>query len=205
LDPQTIHSNVQKHFALHCKNTLDMIRPATKRMPWGHILCWAIYLLLFNVLPDYGGFAGFGKREWLLYAYNIAAGVAIFYTAAHFAAGYIERHYIDFVLEDSFRKKILLLLKWPVFAIGLLVGAYVTITLLLKSRMYGPGQWDMVLQVETCISRAFRYVVVAVFYALVRWPGPQGGDGGGPPGDGGPPIVRYKVVKPVRAKGEKVG
>jgi hypothetical protein len=190
------------------QNTLDMIRPTAKRLPWGHIMCWAINLLLFNVLPYYGDFAGFGKREWLLYAYNLAAAVAVFYTAAHFAARYIECHYIDFVLEDSFRKKILLLLKWPVFAIVLLAGAYATITFLLESKVYGPGQGDMVLQVKACISRAFRYVVVAVFYALVRWPGPQGGDGGGPPGDGedgGQPIIRYKVVKPLSTRGEKVG
>jgi hypothetical protein len=187
-----------------------MIRPTAKRLPWGHILCWAIYLLLFNMLPDYGGFAGFGKREWLLYAYNIAAAVAVFYTAAHFAARYIERHYIYFVLEDSYRRKVLLLMKRPVLAIVLLAGAYTTITFLLESKVYGPGQGDMVLHVKACISRAFRYVLVAVFYALVRWPGPQGGDGGGPQGEGGedsgPPIVRYKVVKPVRAlEKEKVG
>lgn len=185
-----------------------MIQPTTKRLPWPHILCWAIYLLLFNVLPNYGDFAGFGKREWLLYVYNLTAAVAVFYTAAHFAARYIERHYIDFVLEDSYRKRALLLMKRPVFAIGLLAGAYVAITFLLENKVSGQGQGDIVLHVKACISRAFKYVLVAVFYALVRWPGPQGGDSGGPSGDGedgGQPIVRYRVIKPLRTEREKVG
>ena len=152
--------------------------------------------------------ANYGQRDWLMYVYRFAAGVPIFYITAHFARIYIERHYIDFVMEDSYRKKALLLMKRPVFAIVLLAGAYVTVTLLLENKVYGPGEGDIVLRVKENISGALKYILAAMFYALIRWPGPQGGDSGGPRGggeDGGQPIIRYKVFKPLRTEREKVG
>lgn len=185
-----------------------MIQPTAKRLPWGHISCWAIYLFVFYSLPHYGDMANYGQRDWLMYVYRFAAGVPIFYITAHFARIYIERHYIDFVMEDSYRKKALLLMKRPVFAIVLLAGAYVTVTLLLENKVYGPGEGDIVLRVKENISGALKYILAAMFYALIRWPGPQGGDSGGPRGggeDGGQPIIRYKVFKPLRTEREKVG
>jgi hypothetical protein len=179
----------------------DMGKPIGKRIPWGHITLWSLYLFGIELLPFYRHMANYVAIQWCQLLYVITVQMAVFYAVGHFAGKWFARYYHAFLLEDSCRGQLALLMKRPVLAVLLINVAYLTVTLALGDWLFGTGGGGPLLRAKNAQSGIATFVLAGIAYAMIRWPGPQsGGDDNGPGDDAGPPLIRYRVVGPYRGR-----